>query len=135
DNDDNVYVQKTARIKQIASKEPMSYTRKYQGAIAAPFLASFVQLVNTFPSFAGGGHAIQRRLVTFNVEKSHTVNGTANSRIESVYIKDDRLLEYALWYFLNEEKTPYYNGYNNVDDDVSGESLYSDDIVGQYVDT
>lgn len=135
DNDDNVYVQKTARIKQIASKEPMSYTRKYQGAIAAPFLASFVQLVNTFPSFAGGGHAIQRRLVTFNVEKSHTVNGTANPRIESVYIKDDRFLEYALWYFLTEEKTPYYNGYNNVDDDVSGESLYSDDIVGQYIDT
>lgn len=133
DNDDKVFIQKTSLIKTIASKEPMSFSRKYQTAIAAPFLASFVQLVNTFPRFAGGGHAIGRRLVTFKAEHSHTMNNTANPNVDSVYIKDPKFLEYALWYFLNEETTPYYNKFNTVDSMVTDEALHSDDLVAQFV--
>ena len=133
DNDVKVYLRKTALLKSIASHETITYSRKYMSAISVPFTGTFVQLCNEMPRMAESGASMKRRLVSFKAENSHYESGTENDNVDTVYIKDRRFKEYALWYFLNEDITPYYNDYNEVDRDKTDETLNNEDIIGQFI--
>lgn len=132
DNDVNLYIKKTALLKSMASHENITLQRKYMSSISVEFSPVIVQLCNEMPRFAETQESMRRRIVTFKSENSHYRNGTQNNNVKK-YIQDSRFLEYALWYFLNEDITPYYNDYNEVDREVSDESLNNDDIIGQFV--
>ena len=132
DNDVNLYIKKTALLKSMASHETITLNRKYMSSISVEFTPVIVQLCNEMPRFAETKESMRRRIVTFKSENSHYKNGTQNPNIKK-YINDKQFLEYALWYFLNEEITPYYNDYNEIDKDVTDESLNNEDIIGQFL--
>lgn len=133
DNDVKVYLRKTALLKSIASHETITYSRKYMSAISVPFTGTFVQLCNEMPRMAESGASMKRRLVSFKAENSHYESGTENDNVDTVYIKDRKFKEYALWYFLNEEKTPYYKDFNDVDRAIVNDSLDAEDVLSQYL--
>lgn len=133
DNDVKVYIKKTALLKTISSHEMITLSRKYLSAISIPFTATVVQLCNEFPRIAETGSSMKRRIVPFKAENSHYENKTENDNIDNVYIKDTAFLEYALWYFLNDETNPYYSDYNDVDRKVAIEALDAEDAIGQFV--
>ena len=133
DNDVKVYLRKTALLKSIASHETITFSRKYMNAISVPFTGTFVQLCNEMPRMAESGSSMKRRLVSFKAENSHYERGTENDNVDTVYIKDKKFKEYALWYFLNEETTPYYKDFNDVDRDLINESLDAEDILSQFL--
>ena len=132
DNDVNLYIKKTALLKSMASHETITLNRKYMSSISVEFSPVIVQLCNEMPRFSETKESMRRRIVTFKSENSHYKNGTQNPNVKK-YINDTRFLEYALWYFLNEDITPYYNDYNEIDKDVTDESLNNEDIIGQFV--
>lgn len=132
DNDVNLYIKKTALLKSMASHETITLNRKYMSSISVEFSPVIVQLCNEMPRFSETKESMRRRIVTFKSENSHYKNGTQNPNVKK-YINDTRFLEYALWYFLNDEITPYYNDYNEIDKDVTDESLNNEDIIGQFV--
>ena len=133
DNDINLYIKKTALIKSMASHETITLQRKYMNSISVNFSPVIVQLCNEMPRFSETKESMRRRIVTFKSENSHYKNGTQNNNIKK-YIKDKYFLEYALWYFLNEEITPYYNDYNEIDRELTDESLNNDDVLGQFIE-
>ena len=133
DNDVKVYLRKTALLKSIASHETITFSRKYMNAISVPFTGTFVQLCNEMPRMAESGSSMKRRLVSFKAENSHYERGTENDNVDTVYIKDRKFKEYALWYFLNEETTPYYRDFNDVDRELINESLDAEDILSQFL--
>ena len=132
DNDVNLYIKKTALLKSMASHETITLNRKYMSSISVEFSPVIVQLCNEMPRFSETKESMRRRIVTFKSENSHYKNGTQNPNVKK-YINDKRFLEYALWYFLNEDVTPYYNDYNEIDKDVTDESLNNEDIIGQFI--
>lgn len=133
DNDINLFIRKTSMIKSMASHETMTYSRKYLSAISAPFTATIVQLCNEMPRFAETGTSIQRRMVALHAKNSYYLNGNENANVEE-YIKDPRFQEYMLKTILEEETTPFYSDYNDVDAKVVKDTLDSDDLLGQYID-
>jgi len=133
DNDVKIYLRKTALLKSIASHETITHSRKYMNAISVPFTGTFVQLCNEMPRMAESGSSMKRRLVSFKAENSHYENGTENDNVDTVYIKDKKFLEYALWYFLNEETCPYYSDFNDTDRRLVSESLDAEDVLSQFL--
>lgn len=132
DNDVNLYIKKTALLKSMASHETITLQRKYMNSISVEFTPVIVQLCNEMPRFSETKESMRRRIVTFKSENSHYKNGTQNPNVKK-YIKNQQFLEYALWYFLNEDITPYYNDYNEVDRDKTDETLNNEDIIGQFI--
>ena len=133
DNDVKVYLRKTSLLKTMASHEMITLSRKYMSALSIPFTATMVQLCNDFPRIAETGSSMKRRVVPFRAERSHYELGSENDNVDTVYIKDQKFLEYALWYFLNEDTNPYYSDFNDVDRRVAFDAFDAEDIVGQFV--
>ena len=133
DNDVKVYLRKTSLLKTMASHEMITLSRKYMSALSIPFTATMVQLCNDFPRIAETGSSMKRRIVPFRAERSHYELGSENDNVDTVYIKDTKFLEYALWYFLNDETNPYYSDFNDVDRRVAFDAFDAEDIVGQFI--
>lgn len=133
DNDVNLYIKRTALLKSMASHENITLQRKYMSSVSVEFSPVIVQLCNEMPRFSETGESMRRRVVTFKSENSHYANGTQNYNIKK-YIQDKEFLEYALHYFLNDDRTPYYNDYNEIDKQIVDESLNTDDIIGQFIE-
>ena len=133
DNDVKVYLRKTSLLKTMASHEMITLSRKYMSALSIPFTATMVQLCNDFPRIAETGSSMKRRVVPFRAERSHYELGSENDNVDTVYIKDPKFLEYALWFFLNEDTNPYYSDFNDVDRRVAFDAFDAEDIVGQFV--
>lgn len=130
DNDPKTYLKRTALLKTIASHEMITLSRKYLNAISVPFTATMVQLCNDFPRIAETGSSMKRRLVPFKAEHSHFEHGTENDNIDTVYVKDQRFLEYALWYFID---AAYYSDFNDVDRSIALDAFDIEDTLGQFV--
>lgn len=135
DNDPKVYLKKTSLLKTMASHEMITLSRKYMDAISVPFTATTVQLCNEFPRIAETGSSIKRRIVPFKAEYSHYENETENDNIDNVYVKDKKFLEYVLWYFLNQETSPYFSDYNDIDRQVALDVLEAEDTIGRFVES
>ena len=133
DNDVKLYLRKTSLLKTIASHETITLSRKYMNAISVPFTGTMVQLCNDFPRIAETGSSMRRRIVPFRAEYSHYEHGTENANIDNNYINDQTFLEYALWYFLDEEKTPYYSDFNDKDIDLAFDAFDEEDVLGQFI--
>lgn len=133
DNDSNIYVRKTAKLKSMASHESITYSRKYLSAISVPFTATIVQLCNDMPRFAETGTSMRRRIVVFKAEHSYTLTNTENSNVDK-YIKDPAFLKYVLKTILDDEQFPYYANYNDIDRQVTNDILDEEDVIGQFID-
>lgn len=133
DNDTKIYIKKTSLIKTMASHEMITLSRKYLSAISIPFTGTVVQLCNEFPRFSETGSSMKRRLVPFKAENSHYENHTENDNIDNVYVKDHKFLEYALWFFLNQNTNPYYSDFSDIDRSIALDALEVEDSVGQFV--
>lgn len=130
DNDTNIYIRKTAKLKSMAAHEAVTYSRKYLSAISVPFTATIVQLCNDMPRFSETGTSMRRRLVTFKAEHSYTLTGTENNDV-SKYIQNREFLEYVLKEILN---FPYMLNYNDVDRQITNDTLDEEDTIGQFID-
>ena len=133
DNDTKLYIRKTSLLKTIASHETITLSRKYMNAISVPFTGTMVQLCNDFPRIAETGSSMRRRIIPFRAEHSHFEQGTENPNIDNNYIHDRKFLEYALWYFLDETKTPYYSDFNDRDIDLAFDAFDEEDVLGQFI--
>lgn len=130
DNDTNIYIRKTAKLKSMAAHEAVTYSRKYLSAISVPFTATIVQLCNDMPRFSETGTSMRRRLVTFKAEHSYTLTGTENNDV-SKYIQNKEFLEYVLKEIIN---FPYVLNYNDVDRQITNDTLDEEDTIGQFID-
>lgn len=130
DNDTNIYIRKTAKLKSMAAHEAVTYSRKYLSAISVPFTATIVQLCNDMPRFSETGTSMRRRLVTFKAEHSYTLTGTENNDV-SKYIQNREFLEYVLKEILD---FPYMLNYNDVDRQITNDTLDEEDTIGQFID-
>lgn len=131
DNDSNVYIKKTAQIKSMSTHETMTFSRKYLTAVSAPFTPAVVQLCNQMPRVAETGNSMKRRLISFNAENSYYAQGTFDRKVDSVYIKDKRFLEYVLKSIV--ESNEYYADFNDYDKEIVNASLENEDVIGQFV--
>lgn len=130
DNDTNIYIRKTAKLKSMAAHEAVTYSRKYLSAISVPFTATIVQLCNDMPRFSETGTSMRRRLVTFKAEHSYTLTGTENNDV-SKYIQNKEFLEYVLKEIID---FPYVLNYNDVDRQITNDTLDEEDTIGQFID-
>lgn len=130
DNDTNIYIRKTAKLKSMAAHEAVTYSRKYLSAISVPFTATIVQLCNDMPRFSETGTSMRRRLVTFKAEHSYTLTGTENNNV-SKYIQNKEFLEYVLKEILDFD---YTLNYNDVDRQITNDTLDEEDTIGQFID-
>lgn len=130
DNDTNIYIRKTAKLKSMAAHEAVTYSRKYLSAISVPFTATIVQLCNDMPRFSETGTSMRRRLVTFKAEHSYTLTGTENNDV-SKYIQNKEFLEYVLKEILDFD---YTLNYNDVDRQITNDTLDEEDTIGQFID-
>lgn len=130
DNDTNIYIRKTAKLKSMAAHETVTYSRKYLSAVSVPFTATIVQLCNDMPRFSETGTSMRRRLVTFKAEHSYTLTGTENNNV-SRYIQNREFLEYVLKEILN---FGYTSNYNDVDRQITNDTLDEEDTIGQFVE-
>lgn len=133
DNDEGIYVKDVNRLKSMASREVMTFNRKFLTSIIAPFSATVVQVCNGMPRYSENGFAMKRRIVNLKVEKSLVKSGVANPRVTNEYVYDKRFLEYVLCYILDETRCPYYNEYSQASSDDASESLDDDNVVRKFM--
>jgi putative DNA primase/helicase len=132
DNDNGTYIKKSAVLKSIGAHEQVTYSRKYQTAISAPFTATFVQLCNEMPRFAEKNQAMERRLIAFSAENSHTKNGDANPMYDDM-TRAKPFCEHVLAYALNETACQYFMDYNDCDRALVQAVQGDDDYARQFI--
>ena len=100
ENDVGTFIDKAANLKAIVTNDVIQINRKYRMPIAYQFHGFMVQCLNEFPRVKDKSESFYRRQLFVPFEKCFTGK-------EKRYIKDDYLhrrevLEYVLWYVLNE---------------------------------
>ncbi|MFC4048347.1 phage/plasmid primase, P4 family [Actinomadura syzygii] len=100
ENDVGTFIDKAANLKAIVTNDVIQINRKHRVPIAYQFFGLMVQCLNEFPRVKDKSESFYRRQLFVPFCKSFT-------GVERTYIKDDYLqrrevLEYALWYVLNE---------------------------------
>lgn len=132
DNTNGTYVHDTGLLKAIATQNRWAFSRKYYEALFSWITTIMVQLCNEMPRMSETGVQMQRRLVAFKAENSHSMNGTADTSLPRL-LQSEEYKEYILANILDEDKLPYYSDFNDVDRSLINDNLNAEDTIKQYL--
>lgn len=132
DNTNGTYVSDTGLLKAIATQNRWAFSRKYYEALFSWITTIMVQLCNEMPRMSETGVQMQRRLVAFKAENSHSMNGTADVTLPRL-LQSEEYKEYILSQILDEDVLPYYSDFNDVDRSLINDNLNSEDTIKQYL--
>lgn len=133
DNDRSVYLKKTGQLKRMISKQNLTLKRKYLSTITVKSEPTVVQLTNSLPRFGEQGLEIKRRTIVLNADHNLITKSKAVKSFEEK-VDNKRLHEYVLSYILDDQKIPYYNTFNDVDNYLLEDSINDEDYVFQFVE-
>ncbi len=100
ENDVGTYVDQAANIKSVETNDVIQINRKYRMAMAFQFWGFMVQCLNELPRMKDKSDSNYRRKLFVPFTKSFT--GAEKKYIKDDYLKRPEVLEYVLWYVLNE---------------------------------
>lgn len=89
-----------AKLKAIATDNPIEVTRKFKPTITVTIHALIVQLFNRMPSFGRTAENFERRLKCFVFKNCFT--GREKTYIAEDYLQREEIMEYILWYVIHE---------------------------------
>ena len=132
DNNEDVFVRNSRRVKQLITHDSFSVNRKYLAPRTISTHGAFVQLVNSMPRFAENNAAMMRRFTAVHAENSYVQQGVANDDLRTLVANQD-FSEHVLAFILT--KLPYYRDFNQCDVALLIESAMESDTVALYLDT
>ncbi|MFD2024117.1 MULTISPECIES: DNA primase family protein [Promicromonospora] len=100
ENDVGTFIDKAANLKAIVTNDVIQINRKFRMPIAYQFFGFMVQCLNEFPRVKDKSESFYRRQLFVPFMKSFT--GMERKYIKGDYLQRADVLEYALWYVLNQ---------------------------------
>lgn len=97
-------IQNSAPFKRLATNGPMNVKRLYEDENAVTLNCLVIQSANGMPRFVDQGAAIYDRIAALVFTKKHSRRVKANAMVKNVYIKDEKVLEWVLYYALTHVK-------------------------------
>lgn len=99
ENDVGDFVDKAADFKAVITNDPISINIKYKTPVTYTFPGMVIQCCNDHVRFKDKSPSLMRRQLIIPFEKSF--KGIERKEIKSVYLKDERVLEYVLYRVLH----------------------------------
>ncbi|MFI9629245.1 phage/plasmid primase, P4 family [Streptomyces sp. NPDC052042] len=100
ENDVGTFIDKAANLKAIVTNDVIQINRKYRMPVAYQFWGFMVQCLNEFPRVKDKSESFYRRQLFVPFHKSFT--GMERKYIKDDYLQRREVLEYTLWYVLNQ---------------------------------
>lgn len=97
-------IQNSAPFKRIATNGPVNVKKLYSDENAVTLNCLVIQSANGMPRFVDQGAAIYDRIAALVFTKKHSRRVKANAMVKNVYIKDEKVLEWVLYYALTHVK-------------------------------